>query len=206
MRYAPDDVLPHVRLGLGHLRHEIEEEVVEGTHGLSEAERVPADEVPALVEEGALGAVVDGQQLGVCDVHLGHCPLAQAAGPRKQALAVVEDEVARPDGLELLAEAVVHVLLRVGAQQVAHAVLEVGDGLVAVGLGLQVGVDVAEPASPRLELHEVGRLRAHGQVHRRLRVVDQQRQAQLQKQRQITCNRFIFLFRQALNEFSILGP
>jgi hypothetical protein len=43
-------------------------------------------------------------------------------------------------------------------------------------------------------------------VHRRLRVVDQQRQAQLQKQRQITCNRFIFLFRQALNEFSILGP
>jgi len=46
----------------------------------------------------------------------------------------------------------VHALLRLGAQQVADARLEVVDGLLAVALGPHVVVDVAEPVGPTFQL------------------------------------------------------
>jgi hypothetical protein len=47
----------------------------------------------------------------------------------------------------------VHALLRLGAQQVADAGLEVADGLLPVALGPHVLVDVSEPVRPTFKLN-----------------------------------------------------
>ncbi len=140
------------------LVYEEREQEVERTDHLLDAEVLPPSKVLDQPVEPLLGVGVGRQEVGLANVELRHGPAAEAARPREQPLAVVEDEVLRPDVLELLPEAVVHRLLGGRVQQVADTSLEVVDGLLAVALRPEVAVDVAETVGPALELNEVGGL------------------------------------------------
>ena len=78
-----------------------------------------------------------------------------------------------------------HLQLRAGRQQVDDAGLEVPNGLPAVALGPEEGVDVPEPVDPAFELDEVGCLHPDGQVDGWLGVVDEEREPVLLERRNV---------------------
>ena len=100
------------------------EQVIEGSNELLQAQRFPMSEAVDELEESLLGIGMRREEAVLANVELGHGPATQAARTRQELLPVVQHKVLGPHVLKLFAEPVMHGLLGRGVEQVADTCLE----------------------------------------------------------------------------------